>query len=113
MIHIITERATSQQLREMLETLQTYIKLAVDVQRRIVAGGGEMHADCEAVLVESDGAQRDIWGADWFPDSQTVRFQSLINIRPKSGSRSMEIRDPVLRETIERIVRERLGTDAS
>jgi len=109
MIHVIRERATPQQLQEMLEALQTYVKLAVDVRRRVVAGGGEMHADCEAALLEGGSQQADIWGADWIPESQEVRFESLINIRPKLGNRSMTIADPLLRSTIEEIVRERLG----
>lgn len=44
-IHIIRTRATPQQLAEMQQMLQTYIKLAVDVQRKILAGGGEMHSE--------------------------------------------------------------------
>ena len=52
MIHIIRTRATQQQMSEMLEILGTYVKLAVDIQRRMLAGGGAMHADCEAVLLE-------------------------------------------------------------
>ena len=27
--------------------------------------GGEMHADCEAVLLEDGSRQEDVWGADW------------------------------------------------
>ena len=109
-IHIITDKATPQQLQQMLETLQTYIKLAVDVRERIVAGGGEMHADCETALLEDGSQQEDVWGADWFPESQRVRFQSLINIRPKQGNRSAEISDPVLRAHIETIIRQRMRT---
>ncbi len=108
MIHIISDRVSPQQLRDMLEALQTYIKLAVDVRRHVVAGGGEMHADCEAALLEAGSDQKDIWGGDWFPDSRTVRFQSLINIRPKRGNRSLEIADPALRSALEQIIRERL-----
>ncbi len=110
MIHIIADNATPEQVRDMLETLGTYIKLAVDVQQRLVAGGGEMHADCEAVLLEAGSQQRDVWGADWFPSSNTVRCQSLINLRPKQENRSLEIADPVLRKTIEDIVHERFGS---
>ena len=40
----------------MLEGLETYIKLAVDVQRNIVAGGAEYHTDCEEILLE-DGSR--------------------------------------------------------
>ena len=107
MIYVIETRATADQVREMLETLQTYIKLAVDVRRRILAGGGGMHADCEAVLLEDGSRQADIWGAGWLPESREVRFESLINIRPKQGNRNMTVEDGGLRATIEQIVRER------
>lgn len=52
MIHIIRDRATSEQMREMLEILESYVKLAVDIDRGILTGGGGMHADCEAVLLD-------------------------------------------------------------
>ena len=39
---------------------------AADVRRRILAGGGPMHADCEAALLEDGSVQSDIWGADGF-----------------------------------------------
>jgi len=109
MIHILQARATEEQARQMLEPLQTYIKLAVDVRRRVVAGGGALHADCEAALLEGGSQPADVWGADWLPESKRVRFESLINIRPKQGNRKMAIEDPALQRTIEHIVRERFG----
>jgi hypothetical protein len=104
-IHIIRQRATEKERREMLEELETYIKLAVDVERGILAGGGEYHADCEEILLEDGSRQEDIWGADWYPESKTVGFEALINIRPNQGNRGMEIEDPELRSKIEAIVR--------
>ncbi len=61
MINLIQDRATKEQLEEMLEILSSYIKLAVDIERGILAGGGELHADCEAVLLENGSKQVDIW----------------------------------------------------
>ena len=109
MIHIVRNRATPEQMNEMIEALHTYIKLAVDVRQRIVAGGGVLHAECETALLEDGSQQSDIWGADWAPASQEVQFESLINIRPKQGNRSMTITHLGLRATIETIVRERLA----
>ena len=57
MIYIIRDKAAPVQIKEMLEMLQSYIKLAVDIDREILAGGGAMHADCEAVLLD-DGSQQ-------------------------------------------------------
>jgi hypothetical protein len=104
-IHIIRQRATEKEIREMLEELETYIKRAVDVERNILAGGGEYHADCEEVLLEDGSRQENIWGADWYPESRTVGFGALINIRPQQDNRGMEIENPRLRERIETVVR--------
>ncbi len=89
----------------MSEMLGTYIKLAVDLERGILAAGGEFHADCEEALLEDGSRQDDIWGADWLPDTQAVAFGSLINIRPRQGNRSMELQDPTLRQRLEAVVR--------
>src|SRR5262249_4526734 len=67
MIHLVRSRATQEQLNEMLEELTEYVKLAVDIKREIVVGGGELHADCETVLLEDGSEQEDVWGADWWP----------------------------------------------
>ena len=106
MILIIRERATPEQIEQMAETyVGLMIKLAVDVEQKILAGGGELHADCERVLLENGSQQENVWGADWYPEVRRVGFESLINIRPRQQNRSMEIKDPVLREKIEVIVR--------
>jgi Protein of unknown function (DUF5674) len=104
MILIMRDTASASQISDMLQTLGSYIKLAVDVERELVAGGGELHADCEQALMEDGSRQEDIWGADWDPAGE-VRFESLINIRPRQGNRSLAIQAPELRERVERIVR--------
>jgi hypothetical protein len=109
MIYIIKEKATKQQIQEMMQTLQTYIKLAVDIDKEILAGGGAMHADCEAILLEDGSKQEFIWGADWNPETQEITFESLINIRPRQNNRSLELQDPELREKVEKITRKLLG----
>ncbi len=96
-------------MKEMLQALATYIKLAVDIQRGVLAGGGTLHADCEAVLIEDGSRQEDVWGADWNPAAQQVTFESLINIRPRQNNPSLEILDPALRERVAGIVRQLLG----
>ena len=76
LIHLIRDKATANQIQQMLEELNPMIKLAVDIRRGILAGGGQMHADCEAVLLEDGGLQGDIWGANWIPSTQTVEFEA-------------------------------------
>jgi len=109
LIHIIRERGTPEQMKDMLEMLETYVKLAVDIESGILAGGGAMHADCESVLLDDGSKQEFIWGADWDPSAQQVTFESLINIRPRQNNPSMEILDPNIQEKVAEVTRRLLG----
>ena len=105
-LHLLRERPSLEQLQDLLEAQGSYIKLAVDIARGVLAGGGEeYHADCEEILLEDGSRQEDIWGADWYPESGVVTFGALINIRPRQANRSMEIQDPTVRTRVEGIVR--------
>src|SRR3989338_5572125 len=108
MIRLVTSRATPREISDMLKTLQSYIKVAVDVRKEILAGGGVMHAYCEAVLLENGSKQDDVWGADWIPGKKKVEFHSLINIRPRLKNRSMEIQDKKVRDQVEKVVKKLL-----
>ena len=109
MIHIIRTHATKQHIEDMLKTLEVYIKLAVDIRRGVLAGGGELHADCESVLLNDGSQQEDIWGADWNPTTQEVTYEALINIRPRQNNRSMEILDLGIRAKVAQITQQLLG----
>jgi len=102
---ILREPPGPEQLSELLAVFESLIKLAVDIRREVIAAGGEMHADCEQALLEDSSRQEDIWGADWVPADRSVRFESLINIRPRQSNLQMEIQDPQLRAQVERVVR--------
>lgn len=109
MVHVIRGRATGQQVQEMLQVIGAYIKLAVDVRRGILAGGGVLHADCEAALLEDGSRQDDVWGADWNPVAQQVSFEALINIRTRQHNPSLDILDPAIRERVTEITQQILG----
>lgn len=109
-IHLIKQKASRTQVADMLEAFseEGFIKLAVDVHRRVLAGGGAMHADCEAVLLRDGSQQADVWGADWLPGSREVRYESVINLRPRQRNFRIDITSPDLRRQIEAVVRELL-----
>jgi hypothetical protein len=83
------------------------VKAVVDVQRGIMAIGGELHADEEAALLDQGSRQTDLWGINLYPDAsgaERVEFDSMINVRPAQGNRSRSVEDPVRRERIRQIV---------
>ena len=107
-IHILHEPATAEQITEMLQANRFYIKTAVDISRQTLAGGGEMHSDCEAVLLSNGSQQDNLWGASWNPISQEIFYESMVNLRPRQN-RSMEILDPSIRERVKQIIYRLLG----
>jgi hypothetical protein len=109
MIHLLKEKAAPSQIQEMLLEYETMIKIVVDIRRQFLSGGGEMHTDCESVLLDDGSEQDDLWGANWYPDEQRVEFESLINIRPRLGNRSIIIQDQKIRDQVESITLEILG----
>lgn len=89
------------------ETFGEMAKAVIDIDRNIIAVGGELHADAEAVLLEDGSSQANLWGINIYPDKspdEQIEYTSLINIRPSIGNRSQEIEDQKIRDQIRRIV---------
>jgi hypothetical protein len=108
-VHILHEKATVAQFADMLVDHTTMIKVVVDVRRSLLAGGGDMHADSEQVLLDRGSAQDDLWGANWYPDDQRIEYESLINIRPRLGNRSIVLQDEALRQKVAAVIHAMLG----
>jgi len=103
---LLTRRIDSAELRRLAERFEEMVKYVVDVERRLIAIGGEMHSDAEQVLLEEGSRQADLWGANYYPGrgrDGCIEYTSLINIRPASGNRGMELQDPALRQTVQEI----------
>ncbi len=82
------------------------VKYVVDVTRRVVAVGGELHADAEQLLLASGSRQTDLWGANYYPGKgrdDCIEYTSLINIRPAQGNRGMEVEDDHIRDLVREI----------
>ncbi len=83
------------------------VKAVVDVERGVMAIGGELHSDEEAALIEDGSAQEHLWGINLYPAEQGdgwLEFDSMINVRPSQGNRSRNVEDSALRDRIRRIV---------
>ena len=103
---LLTRRIDSAELRRLAERFEEMVKYVVDVERRLIAIGGEMHSDAEQVLLEEGSRQADLWGANYYPGrgrDGCIEYTSLINIRPAAGNRGMELQDPTLRQTVQEI----------
>jgi len=83
------------------------VKAVVDVERRVMSIGGELHSDEEAALIEDGSAQASLWGVNLYPaelGEASIEFDSMINVRPSQGNRSRNIEDRVLQDRIRQVV---------
>jgi hypothetical protein len=106
---LVTEPISPQQLRETGEELYgDMVKAVVDVEKRIMAVGAELHADEEAFLLERNSSQENLWGINLYTNRATpemVEFDSMINIRPRQNNRSRGVEDSEIRQRIIAIIR--------
>ena len=107
-IEIVRARAS----RELLVRLATQrfgdlVKAVVDLRRRIMAIGGELHSDEEAVLLEDGSRQEDLRGINIYPDESVeswIEFDSMINLRPSQGNRSRSVDDAAVQDQSRAVV---------
>lgn len=112
-IVILTEPISPEVLRALVDRFfEDMVKYVVDVERGVVAVGGELHSDAEVLLLEDGSRQRGLWGANYYPgrgSDECIEFTSLINIRPAEGNRSMELEDEQLRARVRELTFELIG----
>jgi hypothetical protein len=88
------------------------VKAVADIERGVMAVGGELHSDEEALLLEDGSKQQHLWGVNLYPEvtgEDWIEFDSMINIRPSQGNRSRGVDDAEARKRIVALV-ERLVT---
>jgi hypothetical protein len=83
------------------------VKAVVDVEQGIMAIGGELHSDEEAVLLEQGSLQKHLWGINIYPErppSEWIEFDSMINVRPSGGNRSRYVERAEIRDMVTAIL---------
>jgi len=107
-ITIVRHAVTKHELSEMAkQQFGDMVKAVVDVEQNIMAIGGELHADEEAVLLDQGSVQKNLWGINLYPERpvpERIEFDSMINVRPSQGNRSRSVERADIRQAITAIV---------
>lgn len=107
-ILIVRDRVTRAELTTMAERqFGDMVKAVVDLERGVMAIGGELHSDEESALLEEGARQGNLWGINLYPTrspAEWIEFDSLINVRPSSGNRSRYVESAAVREAVIAIV---------
>ncbi len=107
-ITIIRDAVTRHELNDIAkQQFGDMVKAVVDVEQGIMAIGGELHSDEEAMLLDQGSVQKNLWGINLYPErpaQEWIEFDSMINVRPSGGNRSRNVEQAEIRETITTIV---------
>jgi len=108
-IRVITTPITKDELRQIAkERFGDMVKAVVDIDKKIMALGGDLHADEEALLLQHGSEQQNLWGINIYPDlpeNEWLEFDSMINIRPSQNNRSHSVEDAQIRDQITEMVK--------
>jgi Protein of unknown function (DUF5674) len=107
-IIIIEEKTILSEILESVFKYQEYVKGVVDINKNRLAIGGEWHSDAEQYLSESGSSSNDNWGFNIYFENSEIVYNSMINIKPQLGFKSMEITDENLKDKILHIINEKL-----
>lgn len=109
---IVTSKISLKELKRMAEELfGNMVKAVVDIDKKILAVDGELHADEEALLLENGSKQENLWGINIYPDmpeNEWIEYDSMINLRPSQNNRTRGVDNPEIRQKIREIVSERV-----
>lgn len=97
MILILTKPATKEDIEKASQEYKTYIKITIDIEREIVAIGGEYHFDAEQELLKSGSKQEAIWGGGLELSSKTLETLAMVNVRANNNPHQ-DIQNPEIKK---------------
>ncbi|MCK4782015.1 hypothetical protein KAS79_03805 [Candidatus Parcubacteria bacterium] len=109
-MEIIKEKINKEYLKKFLDNpFKEMIKFVVDIEREIIALGGELHSDAAELLIKDGSDNKNLWGANLYSLKQKkeeqIEYSSLINIRPSQDNYSMNVENQEIRNKINQIIK--------
>ncbi|OGH19662.1 MAG: hypothetical protein A3D74_00505 [Candidatus Levybacteria bacterium RIFCSPHIGHO2_02_FULL_37_13] len=108
MLIVIKKHATKKEIEEMAKDLDGFVKVVVDIERKILTGGGERHVDGEQRLLQEGSHQKDLWGGGFDLETNEIDYNSIINLRPSQNNPSRDVLSSEIREDFDKIVKDLL-----
>lgn len=67
-IEIIRKKTNKDDIEKFLDNpFKEMIKFVVDIEKEIIAIGGELHSDAMEILIEDGSRGDNIWGGNFYP----------------------------------------------
>jgi len=101
---IIESQINLEELNEMARNkFGNMVKAVVDIEKKIMAVDGDLHADEEALLLNHGSNNKNLWGINLYPELNNedwIEFDSMINLRPAHNNRTRGVDDQAIQQQI-------------
>jgi len=99
------EPFTQEEIKQLRELFDVYIKTVIDIERGVCSAGCDRHFESEKLLLEKGSLQSNLWGGGVDLETKVVDCNAFINIRPNDNNTSNEIQEPKIREKFNDLMR--------
>ena len=98
MIITVSKPYSAEEIQQLKEQFEVYIKTVIDLEKKICSAGMDRHFEGEQALLEQGSTQNNIWGGGVDLETKEIDFNSFINIRPKDNNTKNEIQSEKIRK---------------
>lgn len=82
---------TPEQIAQLKEQFEVYIKTVIDIEKKVCSAGMDRHFEGEQILLSQGSKQSNIWGGGIDLATKEIDYNSFINIRPNDDNPKNEI----------------------
>lgn len=108
MIIVLDRKITPEEFEQAREIYEDYIKTVIDIEKNILAVGGEYHIDCEEVLIKMGSKLENLYGGGYRISDKEIEYMAMSNYKPALGKTTYEIMDKNIREQLYKLTKEYL-----
>ena len=71
---------TKNELENLKEQFDVYIKTVIDIEKEICSAGCDLHSDSEQILLGKGSKQSNVWGSGVDLETKDIDFSSFLSI---------------------------------
>jgi uncharacterized protein DUF5674 len=96
---------TCDEIKQLKEQFEIYLKTVIDLKKKICSAGMDRHFEGEQILLKQGSRQGDIWGGGIDLETKEIDYNSFINIRPQDNNTRNEIQSEEIKKNYEALTK--------
>ena len=94
---------TKEEIEELKQQFEVYIKTVIDIDQKICVAGMDRHVEGQTILLSQGSKQSNVWGGGLDLVTGEIDFNSFINIRPNDNNPKNEIQSEKIKAAYKKL----------